>query len=181
MKTHGRSKGALAKVIASLGSALLIALLFVTLNLLTALLLYGTDGLHSSVLFCENSCINYIHSNIDCAAMLLYQILLIFSSIFLLTTVTLLISAVSKTQFIALAGSAFFFLFPLFFAVSESNPIFRLLVVFPIWQIQFSSAMALEPLFNSIPYVFIIAAVSVVLSAFCICFAKRSFSRHQAA
>ena len=110
---YGKTKCAAAKVIASILTAILATALVAAVNLLLALAFYGTDGLDCSILFAPSDYVEaFIPFNITCGTLLQYQILLAFTCTLSVTGMTLLLSAISKNQIVALVAAMAMFLFP---------------------------------------------------------------------
>ncbi len=75
-------------------------------NLVYALLLYGSNGLDCSILFASGDFIEgFIPFNITCGTLLKYQILLAFTGAISITGITLVFSAICKNQMVALVVS----------------------------------------------------------------------------
>lgn len=129
---YGKTKCATAKVMASLISALLITLLIVAFNLLFALMIYGTEGLNCSILFAPQEFVEgYIPFNITCGTVLKYQLILAFTSAVSVTGITLILSAVCKSQLIAFAVSAAIYIMPIMLPISETSSLYRFIVLMP--------------------------------------------------
>lgn len=176
---YGRTKCGTAKVFAAFLVSLSLTAFFVLSNLLAVLFIYGTGGLNTSVLFCESSYINYIPFNISCKTMILYQIGLIFSAVTMLDGLTLLISAVSKTAVTALLASSLLFLFPIFFSMSETQPLFRIFGLLPVNQLQFSSLMSVEQIDGNWLYALWAFPAAAVVAVSGAVLSRKFFARHQ--
>ncbi|MDO5602665.1 MAG: ABC transporter permease, partial [Oscillospiraceae bacterium] len=179
---YGKTKCAAAKVIASMLTAILAVMLTVGLNLIIAFAFYGKAGLDCSILFAPSDYAEgFIPFNITCGTLLKYQILLAFTCTLNITGITLFVSAVSKNQIVALVVSTALFLFPALLPITETNPLFRLVGLLPMYHVQAVSLMSIERMDNGMLYaVWAVPAALVILGAGAIgarkVFAKRQVS-----
>lgn len=165
---------------AGLIAAFIVTLAVAAVNILFAFVLYGRDGLNCSVLFAPMPFDNgYIPFNITCGTLLKYQVLLAFTGTLSVAGITLLISAISRNQMVALVASAAVYFFPAVLPISESNPLFRFIGLLPMYHAQFVFLMSIEQMDNGILY-----AIWVIPTAFIFietgAFAsRRFFANHQ--
>lgn len=176
---YGRTKCASAKILAALSAVLLILGVFLIGNLAAALILMGTKGLDSSTLFCGMYYENYMPFNISCGTMILYQVGLAISGVIMVVGITVFVSAVSKSEIVSLIVSALVLLCPLMLSVSETKPIFRIIGMLPIWQVQFTSLMSIGRLSGNLFYAVVAAPVSIAVMMAAAILAKRCWGRHQ--
>lgn len=177
---YGRTKCGTAKICASMIATFSITLLVVVLNFLIALVLYGSDGLDCSILFAPLSYVEgYIPFNITCSTLLKYQFLLAFTGAMSIAGITLLISAISRNQMVAVVISAVMYFFPAILPVSEISPLFRLVGLLPLYHAQFISLMSVEQMSNgllyavwAIPAAFIFIGIGTFIS-------RKNFAKHQ--
>lgn len=137
----GKTKCVMAKVIAAFLASLAVAAAVLAGNFAGAFLAMGTEGLEASTLFCGIYYQEWMPFNISCRTMLGIQAILAVSGILMLTGVTLAVSAAAKNQTTALIAGAFLFLLPLILSLPENAPLFKILGLFPAYQLQFSSLM----------------------------------------
>lgn len=147
---------------------------------LFAFVLYGKEGLDCSILFAPMSFGDgYIPFNITCGTLMKYQVLLAFTGTMSVAGITLLISAISKNQMVAVVASAAAYFFPMILPPSETNPLFRYIGLLPMYHAQFVSLMSIEQMSNgvfyavwAIPAAFIFIGISIFAS-------RRVFAKHQ--
>lgn len=178
---YGRGKCAAAKILAAFLGPLVVSAVFVTGNFLTAFLWFGGKGLKSSVVFTGISFEHYMRFNISCGVMLAYQTALFFSSVLLLLGMVILVSSLAKNTVISLIVSTALFLGPLFFPAPETQPMFRVIGLLPIFQIQFSSLMCVEQIKGNLLYAAAAIPVSLLISVLCTTAAGKIWRRHQVA
>lgn len=177
---YGKTKCSTAKAIASVIAAILTTALIVAFNLIFAIALYGKSGLDCSILFAPKAYTKgFIPFNITCATLLNYQILLAFTSAISITGITLLISAISKKQIIALVASAVVYISPVLLSMSETNPLFRYIGLMPLYHAQAISLMAVEQMRNGMLYAVWAVPVAVVLLSIGIFISRIVFAKHQ--
>jgi len=177
---YGKTKCASAKVIASLIAAFLITLLAAAFNLVFAFIAYGKEGLDCSVLFAPIDFSEaYIPFNISCGTVLKYQILLAFMSAVSVTGITLIFSAACKNQMIAFAVSAAIYVMPIMLPISETSPLYRLVVLTPFYYSQYISLMSVEQIKGGLLYAVWAVPVAVMLMMIGSVVSKRKFVRHQ--
>ena len=177
---YGKTKCAAAKAAAGILSALFITFIVSLINILFALVLYGTEGLDCSILFAQLTMAErYIPYNITCGTLLIYQILLAFTGAVSVAGITLLLSALCRNQIMALVSSAAVYISPMMLPISENNPLFKWIVLLPLYHAQFISLMSVKQMKNGLLYAVwailaagIIVAVGVILS-------RRIFARHE--
>lgn len=178
---YGRGKCATAKIAACLLSVFLMTAVVLGIELTIALFLYGREGLSCSILFAQLTYAEqYIPFNITCKALLGYQVLLAFTGAGSVAGMTLLFSAVSKNPMAAMVFSFAAYLFPLLLPVTESSSIFKLVVLLPIYHVQFVSLMAAGQINGQILYAVCAVPVAVFLTIIGAIWGKSAFARHQA-
>lgn len=177
---YGKTKCATAKVVAGILTAIFTTALVAAFNFLLALIFYGTEGLDCSILFSPSDYVEgFIPFNITCGTLLKYQILLAFTCTLSVTGITLLISAISKNQVVAFVASMAIFLFPALLPITETNPLFRLVGLLPLYHVQAVSLLSVEQMNNgmlyavwAIPTALLFLGVGAVIS-------RRVFAKHQ--
>lgn len=90
--------------------------------------------------------------NGTCGALLGYQILLSFAGAVGTAAVALVLSAVCRNPMAAVVASAAVHIVPTLLPVPESDPLFRLLALLPVYQMQFEALMSLGQLRGGLPY-----------------------------
>ncbi|MCM1048775.1 MAG: ABC transporter permease [Clostridiales bacterium] len=179
---YGRTKCGTAKVAAGFISSLLVTVLVVGFNFALAALLFGLDGLDCSILFAPIGFTEgFIPFNITCGTLLKYQILLSFTSAVSVTGITLFVSALCKNQMAALVVAAAFQFLPLLLPVSETSPLFRLVVLLPIYHAQCFSLMSVQQLNGNLLYAIWAVPVAIVIMICGGIFSRNIFARHQVA
>ena len=93
--------------------------------------------------------------------------------------ITLLLSAISKKQIVALVASAAIYLFPVLLPVSETNPLFRYIGLLPLYQTQAISLMSVEQMSNGMLYAVWAVPVSLIFLGIGIFVSRRAFAKHQ--
>ncbi len=177
---YGRTTCAAAKVIGSFLAAVLVTAAVSAVNLIYALLLYGGSGLDCSVLFAPAGFAEgYIPFNITCGTLLKYQILLAFTGAVSVTGITLVLSAGCKSQTAALAASAAAYLFPVFLPVSETSPLFRIIVLLPLYHAQFVSLMSVDQGNNGLLYAILAVPAAFLFVGIGAIVSYKIFVRHQ--
>ena len=178
---YGKTKCATAKVVASFMASFFITVIVLSLNLLFAVAVYGTDGMDCSILFVPQDFVEgYIPFNITCGTVIKYQILLAFLSAFAVTGVSLIFSALCKNQMIAFVVSAALYIVPILLPISEISPLYRIVVLSPLFYSQYISIMSVEQMANgwlyaiwAIPVALVIATIGAIVS-------RKIFQKHQA-
>jgi len=181
---YGKTKCVSAKVISAFTTAFLITSVFLILNIAVSVISFSTDGLSASVSFAASNRFDTLPVDMSCKTLVIMQCLLAFTSIFGATAITLFVSAVSRNTFVALAFAAVIHVFPLVIPVSEYSPIYRYLLLFPVYQGQSLFLLSLGgiSLFGgSIPYAIIAIPVMLVLTVIGYTLSKGVFSNHQIA
>lgn len=172
---YGKTKLSTAKNIASIMSILLISIFVVILNFIITFSIYGTAGLDSSTLFCAFDEINFMTINLTCGKMLILQIILSISGLLMLSSISLIISSKSKNMIASIVISMLLIFLPLFAVISENNPLFKILGLMPIYQIQFTSILSL----NSMLYYIIVISISCLMIILGFLLTKNNFKNHQ--
>lgn len=177
---YGKTKCATAKVIASLLASIFITLFVSAFNLIFAFAAYGKEGLDCSILFAPLGFVEgYIPFNITCGTLLKYQILLAFSSAISVTGITLLLSALCKSQMIAFVLSAAVHLMPGMLPISETNALYRVIVLMPFYHSQFSSIMSVEQMQNGTLYAIWAGPTALIFLGIGAVISRRIFAKHQ--
>ena len=177
---YGKTKCPIAKAAAGVLAALLAAVVAVACNLLLALVFYGTEGLDCSTLFAPTDYVEgFIPFNITCGELIQYQILLAFTCTLSLAGITLFLSAVSKNQIIALAASLAAFLFPVLLPIAETNPLFRLVGLLPIYHVLAVSLLSVEQMRSGMLYAVWAVPAAILFLGVGGAFSCRMFAKHQ--
>ena len=177
---YGKTKCATAKVIASLLASIFITFFVSAFNLIFAFAAYGKEGLDCSILFAPLGFVEgYIPFNITCGTLLKYQILLAFSSAISVTGITLLLSALCKSQMIAFVLSAAVHLMPGMLPISETNALYRVIVLMPFYHSQFSSIMSVEQMQNGTLYAVWAGPTALIFLGIGAVISRRIFAKHQ--
>lgn len=177
---YGKTKCATAKVVAGIITAILTTTLVAAFNLLLAFVFYGTEGLDCSILFAPIDYVEgFIPFNITCGTLLQYQILLAFTCTLSVTGITLFLSAISKNQNATFVASMAFFLFPVLLPITEANPLFRLIGLFPLYHVQAVSLMSVEQINNGMLYAVWAVPVSLVILGIGAFTSRKAFVKHQ--
>ena len=177
---YGKTKCATAKVMASLISAIFITLLVIAFNLVFAFLVYGNEGLDCSILFAPlEFSEGYIPFNITCGTVLKYQILLAFLSAIGVTGITLILSAVCKQPMIAFVVLAALHVMPMLLPISETNALYRIIVLSPLYYSQYISIMSVEQMKNGMLYAIWAVPVAIILAIVGSLISHRVFAKHQ--
>ena len=165
---------------AAILTALLSTATVAIFNLLLALAIYGTDGLDCSILFAPSDYVEgFIPFNITCGTLLRYQILLAFTCTLSVTGITLLISAISKNQIVALVAAMAFLLFPVLIPITESSPLFRLVGLFPIYHVLAISLLSVEQVENGMLYAIWTIPVALLFLGIGVVISQGMFAKHQ--
>lgn len=177
---YGKTKCAAAKVTASLLASIFITFFVSAFNLIFAFAVYGKEGLDCSILFAPLGFVEgYIPFNITCGTLLKYQILLAFSSAISVTGITLLLSALCKSQMIAFVLSATVHLMPGMLPISETNALYRAIVLMPFYHSQFTSIMSVEQLQSGTLYAIWAGPTALIFLGIGAVISRRIFAKHQ--
>ena len=177
---YGKTRCAATKVTASLLASIFITLFVSAFNLIFAFAVYGKEGLDCSILFAPLGFVEgYIPFNITCGTLLKYQILLAFSSAISVTGITLLLSAICKSQMIAFVLSAAVHLMPGMLPISETNALYRVIVLMPFYHSQFSSIMSVEQMQNGTLYAIWAGPTALIFLGIGAVISRRIFAKHQ--
>ena len=179
---YGRTRCTAAKVTAGVLAAIFATALTVALNLILALLFYGTEGLDCSILFASIDYVEgFIPFNITCGALVNYQVLLAFTCTLSTVGATLLVSAMSKNQAVAFVVSMAVFLFPALVPITEASPLFRLVGLLPLYHVLAVALLSVEQIGNGLLYaVWAVPAALFFLGVGAV-FSRRIFARHKIA
>ncbi|MCH5345250.1 MAG: ABC transporter permease [Acetatifactor sp.] len=177
---YGRTKCTAAKIIGSILAALIVAAVVSAINLAYAFILYGSSGLDCSILFApEGFAERHIPFNITFATLLKYQILLAFTGAVSVTGITLVLSALCKNQMAALVASAAIYLCPIMLPVTETNPLFRIIALLPLYHAQFVSLMSVDKISGNMLYALLAVPVAFMIMGIGIVISRRAFAKHQ--
>ncbi len=177
---YGKTKCAAAKIIAGFAAAIIVTLWILGINIFMAFVLYGNEGLDCSILFAPVFFTEgYIPFNITCGTLLKYQCLLVFTGTISVAAMTLIFSALSKNQMTTLAFSAAAYLFPAMLPISETSPLFRFAVLFPLYHAQFVSIMSVEQMSSGLLYSIWAVPMAFMLMLLSGIFSRRIFAKHQ--
>lgn len=171
---------ATAKVVAGILTAILTTALIAAFTLFLALAFYGTEGLNCSILFAPSEYVEaFIPFNITCGTLLKYQILLAFTCTLSVTGITLLLSAISKNQIVALIIAMAIFLFPILLPIPETNPLFRLVGLLPIYHVLAISLLSVEQMSNGMLYAIWAIPTALIFLGVGAGFSRYTFAKHQ--
>ncbi len=177
---YGKTKCATAKVAAGMIVAISVTVLIVLFHLIMAVALYGMEGWDCSILFTSvEYAEGYIPFNITCGTLIKYQILLSIMSAICVTGQSLVISSVCKNKMIALVLSAVLYVIPIMLPISEANPLYRIIVLMPLYYSQYISILSVEQMANGMLYAvwsIPVALLFLVVGAFV---SPRIFAKHQ--
>ena len=150
---YGRTKDPLCKVSASMIVSAAATVFTVAFHLLTARLLYGTEGLDCSILFAPAELTEgYIPFNFTCGEVLQYQVFLSLMGAVSVTGITLLLSAACKNQMAAFIASAALYILPVMLPIPETSPLYRIIVLMPLYDSQYISLLSVGQLKNGMLY-----------------------------
>lgn len=180
---RGRSKCPLAKIIASFLIALVGSLLLIGCFVLTFLLYYGPEGFQSSAQLSPLGILSATPYVISWGAAFGYGCLLWLTAAFVVTAVTLIVSALSKGSFPSLVISSVLFVVPMVLpSITRDTPLYLPCCLMPINQLQLSGLFSLKPLSvggAELPVMWLAVPVTIAAVAagtFC---SKRTFAHHQ--
>lgn len=177
---YGRTKCATAKVIAGILSAITVTAIIAVLNMIFSFMLYGKDGLDCSILFSPIDFVEgYIPFNISCATLLKYQMLLAFAGAISIAGITLFFSAICKNEIISLVVSAAIYIIPIMLPVAENNPLYRYIVLLPIYCAQYISVMSIEQMSNDMLYAVWVVPIAIVILLLGSILSHKIFAKHQ--
>lgn len=177
---YGKTTCAIAKIIASFLSATFVTFLVVTFHFIIAFLFYGKEGLDCSILFAPLGFVEgYIPFPISCKTLLNYQLLLAFTNTISITGITLLLSALYKNQMIVLMFSAATYFIPILFPISETNTWYRIVILMPVYHLQFNSIMSVEQMKNGMLYAVWAVPVAITLAVVGSLISYKVFAKHQ--
>lgn len=178
----GRSKCAAAKIFACMLATFVMTAVVVVTDISVALILYGREGLSCSILFSQLTYAEqYIPFNITCKTLLSYQALLAFTGAGSAVGMTLWFSSVCKSQMGAAVLSLAIYLFPLMLPVTETSPLYKLIILLPIYHTQFISLMSADQIGGQILYsVWAVPAAVLLITAGSV-LGRNAFAHHQVA
>ena len=111
--------------------------------------------------------------------LLKYQILLAFTCTLSVTGITLLLSAISKNQIVALIIAMAIFLFPILLPIPETNPLFRLVGLLPIYHVLAISLLSVEQMSNGMLYAIWAIPTALIFLGVGAGFSRYTFAKHQ--
>lgn len=177
---YGRSKCVTAKVVAAILAASLLAVVSILVHLSLAFWLYGKEGLSCSILFTQLTYSeSFIPFNITCSTLLFYQVLLAFTGVMGAVGFTLLFSALCRNQITAAAASAFFYMLPMIFPITESSALFKCVVLLPLYHAQFISLMSVAQIQGPLLYAIWALPVAMLFLGAGSIGSRRIFAHHQ--
>lgn len=177
---YGRTRCTAAKVLAATLAALLTTALVLALNLILALLFYGAQGLDCSILFAPVDYLEgFVPFNLSCGTLLCYQVMLAFTCAVSVTGMTLLLSAISKNQVVALVAAASLFLFPLLLPITEANPLFRLVGLLPVYHVTAIALLSVEQMRSGLLYAVWAIPAALLFLVVGAALSRRAFAEHQ--
>ena len=121
----------------------------------------------------------FIPFNITCGTLLKYQILLAFTCTISVTGITLLMSAISKNQIVALVAAMAIFLFPVLLPIPETNPLFRLVGLLPVYHVLAVSLLSVEQMSNGMLYAIWAIPTALIFLGIGAGFSRHIFAKHQ--
>lgn len=168
-------------VVLTLAVIVMTAVVVVT-DISIALILYGREGLSCSILFSQLTYAEqYIPFNITGKTLLSYQALLAFTGAGSAVGMTLWLSSVCKSQMGAAVLSLAVYLFPLMLPVTETSPLYKLIILLPIYHTQFISLMSADQIGGQILYsVWAVPAAVLLITAGSV-LGRNAFAHHQVA
>ena len=176
----GKTKCTTAKIIASIIATLTVTILVIITNYLLALILYKSDGLDCNILFAPIEYVeSYIPFSITCKTLFIYQILLAITGTVSITGITLILSAACKNQMVTLVASVAIYVFPMILPVTETNPLFQYIALFPLYHLQFVSLMTIEQMSNGLLYAIWAIPVSFIFIGSGCMISHKLFAKHQ--
>ena len=138
------------------------------------------QGLNCSILFAPSEYVEaFIPFNITCGTLLKYQILLAFTCTISVTGITLLMSAISKNQIVALVAAMAIFLFPVLLPIPETNPLFRLVGLLPVYHVLAVSLLSVEQMSNGMLYAIWAIPTALIFLGIGAGFSRHIFAKHQ--
>lgn len=169
-----------SKIAGSIFAALIVTAVISAINLVYAFILYGNNGVDCSILFALAGFVEgYIPFNITCGTLLKYQVLLAFTSAISITGITLVFSAVCKNLMVALVASAAIYVFPIMLPVSETNSLFKIITLLPLYHVQFVSLMSAEQISGNVLYALMAVPVALIFIGIGVFISRRVFAKHQ--
>ena len=167
-------------MVAGIITAILTTTLIAAFNLLLAFVFYGTVGFDCSILFAPSDYVEaFIPFNITCGTLLKYQILLAFTCTISVTGITLLMSAISKNQIVALVAAMAIFLFPVLLPITEVNLLTRLVGHLPIFHVLAISLLSVEQMSNGMLYAIWAIPTALIFLGIGAGFSRHIFAKHQ--
>ena len=141
---------------------------------------YPVAGAPDKVIFAPSEYVEaFIPFNITCGTLLKYQILLAFTCTISVTGITLLMSAISKNQIVALVAAMAIFLFPVLLPIPETNPLFRLVGLLPVYHVLAVSLLSVEQMSNGMLYAIWAIPTALIFLGIGAGFSRHIFAKHQ--
>lgn len=176
----GKTKCISAKIAAGFIVSFSVTAVTLAFHFLFARIVYGTDGLDCSILFAHQDFIEgYIPFNMTCRTVIHYQVLLAFLSAAAVTGISLMLSALCKNQMIAFAGAAAIYILPILLPISETNPLYRIVVLMPLYYSQYISILSVEQMKNGMLYAVWAIPMALILAMLGTILSRKVFSHHQ--
>ena len=95
------------------------------------------------------------------------------------TGITLLVSAISKNQIVAFVASMAFFLLLVLLPIPETNPLFRLVGLLPVYHVLAVSLLSVEQMNNGMLYATWSIPTALILLGIGAGFSRHIFAKHQ--
>lgn len=178
---YGRTKCAWAKVIAALCYTLIITGVCIAVNFGNMLARFGIQGWNGSLQFNYQSWLMGVPYEIHFLQACVYAVGIWIGAGMLLTGMSLIVSAFSRSNFVALVILAFIYTVPLFFNATTALGC-MLLSVFPIQQLQLAAPFEV-PLLNimgrEVPFQVMVILYSVIAAVLFLAIARKIFAVHE--
>ena len=88
-------------------------------------------------------------------------------------------SAISKNQIVALVAAMAIFLFPVLLPIPETNPLFRLVGLLPIYHVLAISLLSVEQMSNGMLYAIWAIPTALIFLGVGAGFSRYTFAKHQ--
>ena len=95
------------------------------------------------------------------------------------TGITLILSAVCKNQMISFVAAATVYIIPIMLPIAETNGLYRLIVLMPLYYSQYISIMSVEQMHNGMLYAVWSIPVAIALVVIGSIISHKAFSKHQ--
>lgn len=179
---YGRTRLVWAKIWAGLGLTLALTVLFLAVNYGVAWLCFGSESLNASILFAPDNPFSTLKENLSCKELIAWQGGLALSAMLTMAALTMAASAALPNRYLALAASTMILFLPLMISVSPQNPLYRILILAPGYQMlsdQLLDAGTIRWGGGNMLYAWCALPASGFFILAGIYGAKRRFSRHQ--